>query len=287
MEKDILVIGATGNQGGAVVRQLLPTHFNKIRAFTRDPAGKKAQAFLMTGVKLFKGNLDDTESLLAAMDGAYGVFCAINMMEGGVQKEEERGKRVADAVKKTGVRHFIYSSVGGAERNSGVPHFESKWHIEEYIRSLRLPYTIVRPVAFMDNFTFLPPFLFLSFMRSFLGAKRLQLISVEDIGKWVALAFVNPEFFMGREAEIAGDELNYREIQEIYARVTGKRTMTVAMPATIILKMMGDFGKMFAWFKDYGYQADIEEFRQTIKDSVNFEKFLKEKNKAPVLQGTR
>jgi len=87
MEKEILVIGATGNQGGAVVRQLLPTHLNKIRGFTRDPAGKKALTLLMTGVKLFQGNLDDYDSLLGAMDGAYGVFCAINVMEGGVQKE--------------------------------------------------------------------------------------------------------------------------------------------------------------------------------------------------------
>src|SRR6185503_12341556 len=128
MEKKILVIGATGHQGGAVVRQLLRTDF-KVRAFTRDPMGTKALPLFDLGVELVKGDMDDYDSLLNAMRDVYGVFCAINMMEGGVQKEEERGRQVAGAVKQTGVLHYIYSSVGGADRNSGIPHFESKWHI--------------------------------------------------------------------------------------------------------------------------------------------------------------
>jgi len=121
-------------------------------------------------------------------------------------------------------------------------------------------------------------------MRSFLGAKKLQMISVEDMGRWAARAFLSPEAFLGHSVEIAGDELNYMEVQEIYEKVTGKKPMTIGVPASFVLGMMGDFGKMFAWFKDHGYQADIPQCWRTIPETVTFEKFLMAKNKTADLQ---
>src|SRR5215471_2452194 len=132
MKNTILVIGAMGNQGEAVWQALLKTDF-ALRAFVRKhtpklPHNPKIYKLKEQGIEIMEGDLDDVDSLTHAMNGCYGVFNVINFQDGGVAKEEERGKRVADAAKKTGVEHFVYSSVGGAERNSGVPHFESKWH---------------------------------------------------------------------------------------------------------------------------------------------------------------
>jgi uncharacterized protein YbjT (DUF2867 family) len=117
------------------------------------------------------------------------------MDKGGVATEERRGKAFADAVKAAGTPHLVYSSVDGAERKSGVPHFESKWHVEQYIHGLNLPATILLPVAFMENFA-TSPFrrsMFLGMLRATLGSsKRLQLISTSDVGWFAARALEDP-----------------------------------------------------------------------------------------------
>jgi uncharacterized protein YbjT (DUF2867 family) len=265
----ILVIGATGNQGGGVVQALLSEGFT-VQALVRKPTSDKAQRLRGQGVELIEGNLDDYESLIGAMNDVDGVFYPSIMSFRRTEAEEERGRRVAEAVLKAGVKHYIYDSVGGADRKSGIPHFESKWRIEEYIRSIKLPYTIFRPVAFMENFSMVPPFLFLTLFRSVMGDKSLQLISVRDIGKWVTLAFSQPDSFMGKATEIAGDELNYEKLQEAYRNVTGKQQFCLKMPSFIF----GGGGKMFRWFKKHGYQADLQFCRETIKDTLTFEKWL-------------
>src|SRR5262249_54128641 len=129
----ILVIGATGQQGGAVVKALQKTDF-AIRAFVRphvptDKQAKQIQHWEQQGLQIVQGDLDDAYSVRQAMQGVYGVFSVTTFQDRGVQIEEERGKRVADAAKQAGVQHFVYSSVGGADRKSGVPHFESKWRV--------------------------------------------------------------------------------------------------------------------------------------------------------------
>jgi uncharacterized protein YbjT (DUF2867 family) len=145
----ILVTGATGQQGGAAARHLLKQGW-KVRAFVRDTNKLQAQALADLGAELVQGDLEDRESIDKAMAGVYGVFSFPNMAMG-LEKEIEHGKTVADAAKAADVQHFVQSSVGGVERNSGVPHFESKWQIEVYVRELGLPATFLRPVYFMEN----------------------------------------------------------------------------------------------------------------------------------------
>jgi len=149
------------------------------------------------------------------MNGVYGVFSVLNFQDEGVAKEEERGKRVADAARKTGVEHFVYSSVGGADRNSGVPHFESKWHIEQHIRKLGLAYSIIRPTTFMTNLMEMPAamrFIAFSMSRGSFAEKPLQMIAVQDIGKWAAHMFLHPERYVSSAVEIAGDEVTFAQM---------------------------------------------------------------------------
>ena len=143
-EKTILVLGATGQQGSAVASHLLKDGW-KVRAMVRNPNSDQAQALGQRGIELVQGDLNQPSSLQEAMKGVYGVFSMQTPVEG-TAAETRQGKAVADAARETGIRHLVYSSVGGAERRTGIAHFESKWQIEEHIRALGLPATILRPV---------------------------------------------------------------------------------------------------------------------------------------------
>ena len=267
MKKTILVIGATGHQGGAAIAALKQTDFS-IRALVRSAGDPSAQLLARSGIKIVQGDLDDPESLLPAMQGVYGVFSVQGYRLG--DREVTQGKSVADAAHKSGVQHLVYSSVGGADRSSGVPHFETKWQIEQYIRTLGLPHTILRPAAFMENLEMTPPFMFMTLMRSVLKHKPLQLIAVEDIGKWVATAFLHPQEFTGKSIEIAGDEVTYEQMQQAYKKVYGKSQASIRVPGWLL----GYGGKMFKWFRDGGYRADIPYCRRAVPDMLTFEAWL-------------
>src|SRR5215216_3722844 len=149
-ERLIVVAGATGKQGGAVARSLLDRGF-QVRALTRNPQKPEAQALADHGAEVVQGDMEDRSSMERALEGAYGIFSVQNFWESGYDREVQQGKMVADAAKAAGVEHFVYSSVGSAHRQTGIPHFESKWEIEEHVRQIGLPYTILRPTAFMQN----------------------------------------------------------------------------------------------------------------------------------------
>jgi uncharacterized protein YbjT (DUF2867 family) len=278
-DKLILVIGATGQQGGAVINALQKTDY-ALRAFVRprtstDPKSEKVKRLEQQGVQIAEGDLDELNSLVQAMAGAYGVFSVTTFQDRGVRVEEERGKRVADVAKEAGVRHFVYSSVGGAERNSGVPHFESKWHVEQHIRAIGLPHTIVRPTTFMTNLQEMSApvrFIALSMSRVSMAEKPLQMIAVQDIGKWVAHVFLHPETYLSKAIEIAGDEVTFSQMMTAYQRVYHKRPKSVPLPVSLFSR--GDAGKMFTWLSQYGYRADLPANRVAIPELLTYEQFL-------------
>jgi uncharacterized protein YbjT (DUF2867 family) len=278
MIKRILVIGATGNQGRSVIAALRKHPGFSIRALVRNPASETAKRLVKEGVELIEGDLDDRKSLETAMANAYGVFSYQNMADG-VTKEEERGKRVAHVVKQLAIPHLVYSSVGGADRNSDVSYFLSKRRIEDFIRELDLTnYTILRPVAFMDNFASGYRDLILSFFKSALKGKPIQMIAVADIGKWVAHVFSQFDPFQFQELEIAGDELTYGQIEAAYEKVEGKKPGSVPIPGALLSKF-GDTGKLYTWMLHEGYQADLTLCRKTITDSLTFEQWLSLKHR--------
>jgi uncharacterized protein YbjT (DUF2867 family) len=264
--KTVLVTGATGRQGGAVVRHMLRKGW-KLRALTRNPVGREAQSMALQGVEVMKGDLEDPASLASAAAGVYGIYSVQDFWAVGAKREVQQGKNVADAAKKAGVKHFVYSSVAGAERNTGIPHWESKWAVEKHIRSLGLPTTVIRPVAFMEMYYV--DQVEIGILKGKLadpirGDKPYQTITTEDIGAFVALAFERPTEFIGKELEIAGSELTNLEAAKVFSRVLGKPVKFQKLPLLLVRLILGkEFYSMFRWFNDAGFQADIPGLRRT------------------------
>src|SRR5262245_11773205 len=162
--------------------------------------------------------MEDRAELDAAFKGVHGVFSVQNFWLPNVAFEGEikQGKNVADAAKTAGVQHLVYSSVGAAHRGMGQKHFDSKWIIEQYIHSLNIPYTILRPAAFFENFNWERASI-LNGTFNALGLrpeKERQLIAVEDVAAFVALAFANPNPYLGKTTELAGDALTESQIAD-------------------------------------------------------------------------
>ena len=278
--KTVLVTGATGRQGGAVIRHLLPRGW-KLRALTRNPDLPAAQDLANQGVEVVQGDLEDPASLARASRGVYGIYSVQDFWSIGAKREVQQGKNLADAAKKAGVKHFVYGSVGGAERNTGIPHWESKWEVEKHIRQLALPATIFRPAAFMDMYYLdqVEIGILKGKLADFIRAdKPYQTIATDDIGAFVALAFECPEQFMGKALEIAGSELTNAEAVKVFSRVLGKPVKYQKLPLLLARLVLGnEFYTMFRWFNDYGCKADIASLRNNYQIHLHtLEEWLRE-----------
>jgi uncharacterized protein YbjT (DUF2867 family) len=264
-DKTVLVTGATGRQGGAVIRHLRGKDW-KLRALTRNPKSAAAQELAKSGVEVVQGDLEDPASLERGVRGAYGVFSVQDFWAVGARREVQQGKNLADAAKKAGVQHFVYSSVGGAERNSGIDHWESKWEIEKHIRQLGLPATMLRPAAFMENYYIDQVEIGIlkgKLLDPIRGDKPYQTIASDDIGAFAALAFERPQEFIGMELEIAGSELTNVEAAEVFSRVLGKPVKFRKLPMLAVRLFLGkEFYQMFRWFNEAGFRADIAGLRR-------------------------
>jgi len=257
-EKTILITGATGKQGGATLRHLAERGGFKLRAMTRKPDGDAAKALSALGAEVVVGDLDDEKSLERAVAGAWGVFAVQNTWEAGVEREEEQGKRLAKVARDKGVQHFVYTSVGSANRRTGIPHFENKFRVEETIKQLKFPsHVILRPVFFMEN---LPSPWFLNGDKLTTALKpetKLQMVAVEDIGKFSAKAFTDADQFKGVELDYAGDAVTMAEAAAAVSELTGKTVTYQQIPIAAVRQNSEDFAKMLEWFDAGGYTADI------------------------------
>jgi uncharacterized protein YbjT (DUF2867 family) len=248
-----------------VVRHLLDRGLT-VRALVRNPQSDRAQALAGAGVEIAAGDMDDLDSLKKAMVGVYGVYSVQDYFAVGAAREVQEGKNMADAALDAGAEQFVFSSVGGAERKSGIPHFETKWEIETHIRRLGLPATMIRPVGFMENYYI--PQLEKQLLKGRLfdpvrANKSLQTIASEDIGKFISLAFSQPDRFIGRELEIAGSELTSPQAAEVFSRVLGRPVKVHHLPLPVVRMSMGkEWYQMFLWLKKSGFQADIPALRR-------------------------
>ncbi len=244
IQRLILVLGATGQQGGAVVRALRRARW-VVRALVRDPAAPKSAALRDAGVELVQGSFVDSDVIRAAMQDAHGVF---SVLPGNLGEDEVRfGCTIADLAAEVGVAHFVYSSGASVgETLTGVARFDAKPQIEAYIRRLPLNATIVRPMVFMemltrpgyglneDRFTF--------FLRP---EQAMQLVAVEDIGKFVAAIFADPERFGGQTLKLASDTMTGRELEAAFTEAAG-RPITYARFSEEVLAAKPDLGHMAA-----------------------------------------
>jgi uncharacterized protein YbjT (DUF2867 family) len=254
------VVGATGQQGGATTRALL-TAGARVRALVRDPQAAQAQAIQQQGAELVRADLDDPASLRAAFSSVDGVYAmTTSYAQRGTAGEIEQGKAMGDAALAAGVPHVVYSSVGGAERHTGIAHFESKRRVEDHLTSLGLSTTFVRPVFFMENFVrYFTPQTEAGTLVVRLPLPPgipLQLIATDDIGSVAAAALLDPAR-VGPSIEIAGDERTGEQIAAVY----GDQASLPARYEPIPLEALAndpDQQAMFAWFvKLPAYQADF------------------------------
>jgi uncharacterized protein YbjT (DUF2867 family) len=260
----VLVTGATGNQGGSVARELLGAGV-PVRALVRDPDKPTARELEASGAELVRGDMDDRGSLDAALDGATRVFAVQNFWEAGAEGEVRQGKALADAAAAADVQHFVYTSVGAADRDSGVSHFDTKWQIEQHIESLGLPATVLRPVFLMENFTS-------PIYRGALGNgvlplavspdTEIQMVASRDIGVFARVAFERPDEFVGQALEIAGDVNTPTEAAAAFADVLGRDVNHVRVPIERLNEMNPHVGEMFEWYEREGYRADLPALRE-------------------------
>jgi uncharacterized protein YbjT (DUF2867 family) len=279
-ENVVLVTGGTGSQGGATVAHLLAAKKVRVRVLTRSLESPKAKSLAARGVELVKGNFEDMASLRAALAGVSAAFSVQQWTEkGGTEAEELNGKRFADAVKVSGSPHLVYSSAEGVERKSGLGHYESKWAIEQHIRDLKLPATILRPVGFMDAFgvSAMQRGIFLGIFRANFGVSLpVQFVATYDIGWFAARALEEPGRYAGRVIPLAGDELSIGDIIRTFKTVTGRKPWVAPIPAFLAKRAMPkEFLDMFTWIREKGFEANIAEVRQEYPQLLTFAGWVK------------
>ncbi len=232
--KTVLVFGATGQQGGSVADALLAAGW-RVRALVRDPASERSRALLARGIEILRGGFEDADAMRAAMAGAHGVFSVQPSSPGGTLSDEDEvrfGIAVADTAVACGVEHLVYSSGGAVgDEPTGLGHFDSKARIEAHIRDLRIVATVIRPVAFMEMLV-MPGFGLNEGRFTFFARpdQAMQLLAVEDIGKFVAAMFADPARFGGQTLEIASDTVTGRELEAAFTEAAGRSIVYARFP---------------------------------------------------------
>ena len=278
----ILVFGATGQQGGSVANALLKAGW-PVRALVRDPASPKSIALRDAGVELVQGGFADADVIRAAMTGVHGVF-SVQPSSGqgpelGLSDEDEEsfGIAIADQAVESGVMHLVYASIGAVgDKPTGMGHFDSKARIEAHIRTLPLRATIVRPVAFMEMLV-MPGFgldegRFSFFLKP---DQSMQLLAVEDIGKFVAAIFADPARFGGQTFEIASDIVTGRDLEALFTQAAG-RPITYARFPDEVLTANPFLGKLTALLDEgpLAGHADLDALRRINPEMQTFRSWL-------------
>jgi uncharacterized protein YbjT (DUF2867 family) len=271
---NVLVTGATGKQGGHLVRELV-ARGHSVRALTRKPESPGAAALAERGVTIVPGNFDDQGSLEHAARGVDTVFAMSTPFESGEKTETREGINIVRAASSVGVKHLVYSSVAGADRASGIPHFDSKFEVEKEIRRSGVPFTIVAPVFFMENF--LAEWMAAGIAQGSIAmalpaTRRLQQIAVEDIAQFTALVIERREHFLGKRIDIAADELTGATTAAAISEVSGRHIKYTALPIDAARAQNKDLALMFEWFDRVGYDADVVGLRSTYPE-VDWHRF--------------
>ena len=272
----VVVTGSTGKQGGAVARGLL-ARGHKVRAVTRDPNSSQAKLLANAGATLVPASLEDSAAIAKALEGATSFF-AMTMPVEGTDAETKQGIAAADAARAAGV-HLVFTSVGSADRQTGVPHFDSKYEVEKHIAKIGVRATILAPVSFMENLYFIKEQLAKGIYAAALPPTRaLAQVAVTDIGAVGVRVLEDAGRFTCKRFDLAGDELNGKDAMAILSRVTGRPFSYYQVPLDVIRQRMGeDAVKMYEWFDRVGFTVDRAALRREFPDVAfrDFESWAK------------
>ncbi|MET0404851.1 MAG: NmrA/HSCARG family protein [Cystobacter sp.] len=261
----VLVTGATGQQGGAVARMLL-SRGHRVHALVRSPDSAQAKSLEQLGAQLVPGDFEEVDTLEHAMRGMDAVFAmATPFAEEGLEGEVRHGRHLLEAAKIARVPHFVYSSVAGGDHPTGVPHFETKLVLEEELRRSTLPYTILAPVFFMENF--LGPMFSQRLHEGVLAIplpphRGLQMIALKDFAAFTTWAMENPEDVIGRRIELASDEVTGEQAAALITYVSGHKLHYEEVPLEAVGSRNEDLERMYAWLQTEGYHVDSTLLRQ-------------------------
>lgn len=264
----ILVTGATGQQGGATARRLLAGG-RAVRALVRDQDTAAAAALATAGAELARGDFDDPASLPPAFDGVAAVFAVPPVAFGpaGPQTELEaaRGRTLIDAAAKAGIEQVVFSTVASTSASS--PGSAAKGLIERYLHDHIARPTVLRPVRFMTNYLAAG----VAGVDGLAGGvhrhlfppdEPMQIIALEDIAEFAALAFADPARFAGRTLELAGDQPTPVQAAAAISEATGipvRYHQLTDEEAAAFNPVIADTRRR--WLAGYRWHADIEALR--------------------------
>ncbi len=281
----VLLIGVTGGTGGNVVKGFLEQGVTNLRAITRKiDLSRPSLSKMNDAVELMEANLDDDNSLAAAFVEVSSVYCHATAADSAKPDplEIERAKRVARIAKQKNIKHFLYNSAGGADRNSGIGHIEQKYEIEKILKEVGLPTTMLRACLFMDEFWkkyTRPSILKGVFQFSLQPDRPLHLITTKDMGRVAAHIIKNSSKYIGKEIELAGDLLTPLQMAEVFSKVQNMTVVYKEIPAWIfILLWRKELFDLIGWYRTKGYQADVKYLREEEFPGLltAFDEFLEE-----------
>lgn len=271
-EKQVLIFGATGRVGGAAARELLRRGWH-VRAVSRNPDSEKARALAALGAEVKQADMEDRVSLEAVFEGQRRVLSVQNWTTSGVDGEIRQGKLVAHAAREAGVEHLVYLSAGIGERGTGVAHFESKIEVEDTMRELGVPFTILRPGPFMELMTareFFPPLATWGVMPKVTGWDLpIPWAAVRDIGTAVANMFEDPQTWIGRDLKtLVSDIKSLRECQATFIEVTGKKPFGLPLPNGLFKRMAGEeLITMWQWMADWESPTQLSALSEASREA--------------------
>ncbi|WP_165390328.1 NmrA/HSCARG family protein [Thalassococcus sp. S3] len=269
--------GSTGKQGGAVAKHLL-ANGHSVRALTRSPDKPAAKALADAGAEVVQADLEDRASLDAALKGAVGLYSVQDFLEACVEAEERQGITLTQAAAASDIEHIVYTGASTMDRNTGVPHLDSKWNIEMAIRNSGKPWTVFRPTAFMDNWQWERE----SIAEN--GAIHYPMrpdmpyaqIACDDIGRMVALAFERPDMWANKASPITGDISTMKEVAATLERVMGRDVAYNRVSYEEAEKAMGEeLMLMFKSFDYIGMDGSPYNLRQWLGEITDFETYLR------------
>ena len=276
--KRIFITGVTGKQGGALAKNLIGSDM-EIFGLTRNKGSAKALELQKSGLSIIEGNLDKADLFSNYLDG-IDVFFLVQAFEQGAKSEIEQAKKIIDLVCKKGINHLVYSSVMGADLNTGIPHFDSKYVIEKYIHQKDIDYTILRPASFNENY--LNP----EVMKRLRKGKLVlplnknviqQLISTEDVGKIASQMIRNISKYKNKTISLATDEKSVIEQANAFSKGLEMKVTYQKLPGIFTLLFMGkDLYKMFGYMNKNNFVVvdSIDEIKKEFDGLGDLEQWI-------------
>ena len=276
--KTIFVTGATGKQGSAAIRHLLQKGFI-IKALTRNKQSEKARRIQQSGVEMIEGDLDEPSTYADHLNNIHGIFAVLDFIQG-PKKETEQGFDLVAAAKEKGIAHLLYSSVIGADANTGIPHWESKNKIENLLKQSGVHHTVIRPSSFMENFL-LPPvknrLLKGKLVTPAHKKKVMQYVSTEDVGRVAAIIFSDPQSYMGKTITLAAEQMDGIQLAERFSKAFNKPIKYQQLPGIITRLAMGrDLHMMYNWINQHDavFVKDLEAFKKEFPGMLSLDEWI-------------